>query len=167
MIAAVEGDGAGVLLNGAVTRWTPIFFGRPGEIQEVEADRTTGGSATDIVYALLYDGRVFTNPSAAYSPSWSPSAWAPSTGGTTLVGEYGTTLLGHSTGTYLGTASWGALSHDRRWHELDAPGHAERRKPDRLHRRPRRPHDRSEPLGSWSTSQARPNSYLSPTRVQV
>ena len=36
VIAAVEGDAAGFILDAASTVWSPIFFGRPGEIQALE-----------------------------------------------------------------------------------------------------------------------------------
>jgi hypothetical protein len=105
VIAAVQGDAGGFVLNGARTRWEPIFFGRPGEMQAIEVDRVPGGVAENYTFGLLWDGRVIFNDSAVLTGVWDPAYWRLTPDVATIAAEFGTTLLGHSSGIYLGTAS--------------------------------------------------------------
>lgn len=109
VIVAVDGDIGGVRLNNAGTAWLPIFYGRPGAINEIEADVTDSGvgSGAGVVYALLNDGKLVANNSDQ-TGAWTRAAWATVTGGGTFVSgstvvEAITTVVGHSSGTYVGT----------------------------------------------------------------
>ena len=125
VVAAVEGDAGGYVLDSASTLWSPFFFGRPGQVQEIEVDRTLGGTATNTLFALLQDGRIFTNNSLTSLCFFWPISWGLSTGSGTLSGEFGPTLPGHESGMYLGTASgriYRSVDGGATWSLLASPG---------------------------------------------
>lgn len=106
VVSSVEGDAAGYVTDAATSSWRPFFYGRPGQIQELEIDRTSSSlsSTACSLFTLLYDGRVFVNNSMV-TGGFSRVPWALSDGGGVLAAEYGTTLTSNETGVYLGTAS--------------------------------------------------------------
>jgi len=109
VLAAVDGDVGGLRLNNAGTRWSPIFFGRPGALGAVEADVTAGGvgSGAGVVYALTPQGQLLSNDSDT-TGMWSRAAWATVTNGGIFhdgvhVVEGISVVVGAASGTYVGT----------------------------------------------------------------
>ena len=74
-------------------------------MQAIEVDRVPGGVAQNYTFGLLWDGRVIFNDSAVLTGVWDPAYWRLTPDVATIAAEFGTTLLGHSSGIYLGTAS--------------------------------------------------------------
>jgi len=106
LLSAVRGDQGGVLLNTGGTAWDPIFFGRPGEMDEIEADITasTVGSGAGTIFGTLNDGKLIANSSCPLIPA----GWNTVTNGGVFhngsgVVERISTVLGHSSGTYVGS----------------------------------------------------------------
>ena len=106
LMSAVRGDKGGVLLNTAGTAWGPIFYGRPGEMDELEADITDPavGSGAGTIFGTLNDGKLIANASCPFvRAGWN----TVSNGGVFHNGmgvvERISTVLGHSSGTYVGS----------------------------------------------------------------
>ena len=106
LLSAVRGDQGGVILNTAGTAWDPIFFGRPGEMDELEADITasTLGSGAGTIFGTLNNGKLIANASCPFNRT----GWGTVTNGGVFhngsaVVERISTVLGHASGTYVGS----------------------------------------------------------------
>jgi hypothetical protein len=106
LLSAVRGDQGGVILNTAGTAWDPIFFGRPGEMDELEADITasTLGSGAGTIFGTLNNGKLIANASCPFNRT----GWGTVTNGGVFhngsaVVERISTVLGHVSGTYVGS----------------------------------------------------------------
>jgi hypothetical protein len=107
LIAAVRSNKAGVRLDPSLSSWGPLFLGRPGELEEIEPDQTVVGTGAGTIFAILNDGKLISNASEL-SGTFAPSAWTTVTNGGVFHGSTGvvermSTVLGHSSGTYVGT----------------------------------------------------------------
>ncbi len=108
IMVSVSGDAAGFRLEDGGAFWEPIFYGRPGEIDEIEADVTAPatGSGAGVLFATLNDGRLIVNASETGGGVWSIAGWTtvgnPFSSGSTLL-EEAVSLTGAASGMYVGT----------------------------------------------------------------